>query len=102
MTFPKPWTWPIEYLPPMQTRWVAWLALTQLSLAALCIFAIRAKMVYKTQAMLVGCAIWFTLQGVDEVLAGNLFGTLWVEYPILLTGIIATHLHLKRHDRKTG
>lgn len=83
----------------MQARWVAWLALTQLSLSALCIFAVRVEITRRIRIMLVGCAVWFALQGIDEVLAGNFFQTLWIEYPILLAGIVATHLYIKRHAR---
>ena len=95
---PKEWIWTIAGN-DIQARWAVWLMLIHLSLSALCIFAIRAKRTKAVEVMLAGCAIWFALNGVDELLSGNLFGMVVVKYPILLAGMIATHYYIKRHDR---
>lgn len=83
----------------MQARWVVWLVLTQLSLSALCIFAIRAKVTYGVQVRLAGCALWYVLQALDEAIAGNLWATQWIEYPALMVGIFGVHLYLRKYDR---
>lgn len=83
----------------MQARWAVWLMLIHLSLSALCFFAIRVKRTMAVEVMLAGCALWFALNGVDELLSGNLFRMVVVKYPILLAGMIATHYYIKHHDR---
>lgn len=98
---PKEWTWTISGN-DMQARWVVWLMLIHLSLSAMCFFVIRVKRTRAVEIMLAGCAIWFALNGVDELLSGNLFRMIWVKYPVLAVGIYATHRYIKRHDRATG
>lgn len=45
-------------------------------------------------------ALWYVVQGIDELVDGNYFGAgLW-EYPILAVYLIGIYLHLRHEHRK--
>lgn len=83
---------------PMQVRWVAWLAMTQLSLSVMCYVAYVLPRNYGTKVLLTASAIWFAIQGLDEVLAGNFFMNGLIEYPILLVWFVIALYHVHKHE----
>lgn len=66
----------------MPARWVVWLAITQLSLAVLCIAIVRAPRNFYTRVIWMASASWFCLQTVDELMGGNFFPDGAAEYLI--------------------
>lgn len=84
-----------------ERAWPLWLALTQLCLAALCLLAAFGPRTYAMRASLVGAALWYFIQAIDERWAGNYFGAgLW-EYPILAAWALTIAIHV-RHERRKG
>lgn len=90
----------IGSLPPMQGRWVVWLAMIQLSLSAMCYVAYVVPRNYGSRVLLTASALWFAIQGLDEVIAGNIFPNGYVEYPILLAWFMLALYHIHRHERR--
>lgn len=75
----------------MPANWIACLALAQLSFAGFAILAICAPRTRPVRAALIGATVWFVIQAIDQVVAGNFFRYgLW-EYPIL--AIYAYFIH---------
>lgn len=87
----------------MPLNWVAWLTCMQLSLAALCICAVRMERTKSNVLILYSTAGWFGLQALDELIAGNFFGlgTL-IEYAIAAAYVGTLTYYLKRHDRSAN
>jgi len=77
---------------------VAYLALTQATLAALAIVAVFAPKNYAWKVSLAAAAAWYVTQAVDEWLAGNLFSDAMAEYVVFLLYCIGIILHLRAHD----
>lgn len=81
-------------------QWRVWLALQQLSMAALCTLAFTLPRTKAVTTMLVATALWYAVQAVDELVAGNFFDMgLW-EYPLMAVYATAIALYLRRHDRE--
>lgn len=79
----------------LSARWVGWLCCQQLSLAAMCAWVVWGP---RCRPVLVAGILWYIVQAVDELIAGNFFGAgLW-EYPILLALFAAT-LYITRNER---
>lgn len=86
-------------LPP-ERAWSWWLALTQLCSAALCLLAIYAPRIRAMSTILWAGALWYVVQGIDELVDGNYFGAgLW-EYPIMAAYLSGIYLHLRNEHRK--
>lgn len=81
----------------LSAQWVGWLCAQQLSLAGLCAWAAWGP---RSRPVLVAGILWFIVQAVDELIAGNFFGAgLW-EYPILVTLFAAT-LYITSDEGRT-
>lgn len=81
----------------MQTRWVVWLALTHISIFGIAAVGAMWSREPGVWIMLLFTGVWFLLQGVDEVVAGNFFKDGYHEYPILLVLILLVGFIIKRY-----
>lgn len=79
-------------------QWAVWLCCQQLSLAGLCAWLTWGS---RSRPVLIAGILWFTIQAVDELVAGNFFGAgLW-EYPLLLA-LFGITIYITRHERRTN
>ena len=81
----------------MQTRWVVWLALTHVSIFGISAVGAMWSREPGVWIMLLFTGVWFLLQGVDEVVAGNFVKDGYHEYPILLGVILLVGFIIKRY-----
>ena len=84
----------------MSAQWVASLSLTQFSIVALLLTFLSAPMTYGLRLSLKAAAVWYCLQGIDQIVAGNFFSNALVEY-ILLGAYWAAILLFIRHEGRT-
>lgn len=84
----------------MPANWVGWLCLMQISMATLCLVALRWQMTTARSVLLRVSALWFLLQAADELVAGNFFGAGIWEYPILLWYFASALFYIRRHEPK--
>lgn len=80
--------------------WMAWLTLTQVSMAGLCLLAVAVPKTYAMRVSLCAAALWYVTQAVDEAVAGNVFADSTVEYVVFLAYTALIGLHLYRHERE--
>lgn len=80
--------------------WIAWLTLTQVSMAGLCLLAVATPKTYAMRVSLCAAALWYVTQAVDEAVAGNVFADSGVEYVVFLIYTALIGLHLYRHERE--
>lgn len=82
----------------MPANWVAWLALQQASLAALCWVAYAWPRTKENRIIWRSAGLWFVTQAVDELWGGNFFSTDRVEYVFLALLVVGTLIYIRRHD----
>lgn len=82
----------------MTWQWVAWLCLQQVSMAGLAL----SVMIGRMPKYIAGAAVlWYMVQTLDELVAGNFFHSgLW-EYPILVAWF-GSILYFIRHERTSA
>jgi hypothetical protein len=82
----------------ISAQWVAWLCLQQLSMAGLAL----SMMIGRMPRYIAGAAVlWYMVQALDELVAGNFFHSgLW-EYPILVAWF-GSILYFLRHERTSA
>lgn len=80
--------------------WTVWLALTQASMALLCLLAVIAPKTYAMKVSFVGAVLWYATQALDEAVAGNVFADSAMEYVVFLIYTSAIGIHLYGHERQ--
>lgn len=86
----------------MPANWVAWLAMTQGALAALCWVAYAWPRTWANRIIWRGCALWFITQAADELLAGNFFSMGRMEYVFLALLVVGTYIYIRTNEPKEG
>lgn len=96
---------PIVLLPDLSNliadntlAWTAYLTLSQISMAALAMLAIRAPRTYPWRVTMVAAFLWYLTQALDEALAGNLFSNAALEYVVFSLYVAAITIHLRTHE----
>ena len=83
----------------MSAQWVAWLALSQFSVMGMLIMAMKCARSYMFNLSALCAVVYTGLQGVDELIAGNLFRNSWIEYVLLLSMSALVYIKTLLHER---